>query len=91
MLYLLSKHSFSLDLKGCSSSSYKCANGKCVSKINPECDGIKDCFDGSDELRCGEHTNLANSVFHSCTDLNKEDSHLVVLPLRLWHQAQEAY
>ncbi|KAM7390504.1 hypothetical protein PAMA_008589 [Pampus argenteus] len=40
-------------LKGCSSSSYKCANGKCVSKVNPECDGVKDCFDGSDELRCG--------------------------------------
>ncbi|XP_022050813.2 suppressor of tumorigenicity 14 protein homolog isoform X1 [Acanthochromis polyacanthus] len=40
-------------LKGCSSSSYKCANGKCVSKVNPECDGVKDCYDGSDELRCG--------------------------------------
>ncbi|CAB1341007.1 unnamed protein product, partial [Coregonus sp. 'balchen'] len=26
--------------KGCSPSSYKCANGKCVNKINPECDGI---------------------------------------------------
>uniref|UniRef100_A0A8C8C085 Peptidase S1 domain-containing protein n=1 Tax=Oncorhynchus tshawytscha TaxID=74940 RepID=A0A8C8C085_ONCTS len=25
--------------KGCSPSSYKCANGKCVNKINPECDG----------------------------------------------------
>ncbi|KAF3836505.1 hypothetical protein F7725_029063 [Dissostichus mawsoni] len=39
--------------KGCSSSSYKCSNGKCVSKVNPECDGVKDCFDGSDEMRCG--------------------------------------
>ncbi|XP_029104584.1 suppressor of tumorigenicity 14 protein isoform X2 [Scleropages formosus] len=39
--------------KGCSPTSYKCANGKCVTKINPECDGIKDCVDGSDEMRCG--------------------------------------
>ncbi|XP_028824944.1 suppressor of tumorigenicity 14 protein isoform X1 [Denticeps clupeoides] len=38
--------------KGCSASSYKCANGKCVTKINPECDGVKDCKDGSDEMRC---------------------------------------
>lgn len=43
-----------LDVKGCSSSSYKCANGKCVSKVNPECDGVKDCYDSSDELRCGK-------------------------------------
>ncbi|KAJ8278171.1 hypothetical protein GJAV_G00084700 [Gymnothorax javanicus] len=39
--------------KGCLSSSYKCANGKCVNKVNPECDGVKDCGDGSDEIRCG--------------------------------------
>ncbi|XP_027025998.2 suppressor of tumorigenicity 14 protein homolog isoform X1 [Tachysurus fulvidraco] len=39
--------------KGCSPTSYKCANGKCIAKVNPECDGIKDCKDGSDEIRCG--------------------------------------
>ncbi|KAJ8279327.1 hypothetical protein COCON_G00063930 [Conger conger] len=39
--------------KGCSLSSYKCASGKCVNKVNPECDGVKDCGDGSDEERCG--------------------------------------
>lgn len=50
---IILRHSFCLDVKGCSSSSYKCANGKCVSKVNPECDGVKDCYDGSDELRCG--------------------------------------
>lgn len=46
--------SFCLDLKGCPASSYKCANGKCLSKTNPECDGVKDCFDSSDEQRCGK-------------------------------------
>ncbi|XP_053716301.1 suppressor of tumorigenicity 14 protein homolog [Synchiropus splendidus] len=39
-------------VKGCSPSSFKCSNGKCVSKANPECDWVKDCSDGSDELRC---------------------------------------
>ncbi|CAL8294422.1 unnamed protein product [Lota lota] len=43
----------SCDNKGCIPSSYKCANGKCVNKLNPECDGVKDCSDGSDEQRCG--------------------------------------
>lgn len=41
------------DVKSCSPSNYKCGNGKCVSKVNPECDGVKDCYDGSDERRCG--------------------------------------
>ncbi|XP_028664301.1 ST14 transmembrane serine protease matriptase a [Erpetoichthys calabaricus] len=36
----------------CSDATYKCKNGKCVSKKNPECDGVSDCSDGSDESNC---------------------------------------
>ncbi|XP_007894202.1 suppressor of tumorigenicity 14 protein homolog [Callorhinchus milii] len=36
----------------CTDYTYKCKNGKCISKKNPECDGEKDCADGSDEVNC---------------------------------------
>ncbi|KAI1893666.1 hypothetical protein AGOR_G00126050 [Albula goreensis] len=36
----------------CSDYTYRCKNGKCISKLNPECDGLPDCEDGSDELNC---------------------------------------
>ena len=38
----------------CTKHTYRCHNGLCVSKSNPECDGVKDCSDGSDEKNCGE-------------------------------------
>nr|XP_056714355.1 suppressor of tumorigenicity 14 protein homolog isoform X2 [Euleptes europaea] len=38
--------------KSCSQHAYKCLNGKCPMKINPECDGVRDCADGSDEMNC---------------------------------------
>ncbi|KAJ7402115.1 suppressor of tumorigenicity 14 protein-like protein [Pitangus sulphuratus] len=39
--------------KSCSPYAYKCLNGKCLLKPNPECDGKRDCADGSDEMNCG--------------------------------------
>ncbi|MEE6487204.1 hypothetical protein FKM82_014831 [Ascaphus truei] len=36
----------------CTPSTYKCSNRLCVSKPNPECDGIADCSNGSDEQNC---------------------------------------
>ncbi|XP_058706682.1 transmembrane protease serine 7-like [Poecile atricapillus] len=38
--------------KSCSPYAYKCLNGKCLLKPNPECDGKRDCTDGSDEMNC---------------------------------------
>lgn len=38
----------------CTELTYKCKNNKCISKVNPECDGTPDCEDGSDEENCGK-------------------------------------
>ncbi|XP_073333168.1 transmembrane protease serine 9 [Pagrus major] len=36
----------------CPDNTFTCDNGECVTKVNPECDFIPDCADGSDEARC---------------------------------------
>lgn len=36
----------------CGALNYRCADGSCVKKTNPECDSVKDCADGSDEQNC---------------------------------------
>lgn len=52
-LYRSSLCSFSLDTElPCNELTYKCKNNKCISKVNPECDGTNDCEDGSDEQDC---------------------------------------
>ncbi|XP_060934786.1 transmembrane protease serine 9 [Limanda limanda] len=39
-------------LARCPDNTFTCDNGECVTKLNPECDFIPDCADGSDEARC---------------------------------------
>ncbi|XP_063293289.1 suppressor of tumorigenicity 14 protein [Pelobates fuscus] len=39
----------------CTKLTYKCKNNQCITKTNPDCDGVKDCQDGSDE-----DTNMCN-------------------------------
>ncbi|CAL8308420.1 unnamed protein product [Lota lota] len=36
----------------CPDNTFTCDNGECVTKLNPECDFVSDCSDGSDEARC---------------------------------------
>ncbi|XP_038670656.1 suppressor of tumorigenicity 14 protein-like [Scyliorhinus canicula] len=36
----------------CTEFNYKCGDGSCVNKANAECDGTKDCEDGTDEANC---------------------------------------
>uniref|UniRef100_A0A8D3BSP9 Suppressor of tumorigenicity 14 protein-like n=1 Tax=Scophthalmus maximus TaxID=52904 RepID=A0A8D3BSP9_SCOMX len=47
-----SKCEKSLVLQQCSEFTYRCRNGRCISKLNPQCDGEQDCEDGSDEDDC---------------------------------------
>lgn len=44
----------------CTPYTYKCQNGQCINKVNPECDSVKDCPDGSDEAEatCSKWTHL---------------------------------
>lgn len=35
----------------CNEDEFQCKNGLCID-ANDRCNGIKDCYDGSDELKC---------------------------------------
>ncbi|XP_028671076.2 transmembrane protease serine 6 isoform X1 [Erpetoichthys calabaricus] len=40
------------DAVPCTPSTYRCADGSCIKKANPECDFVTDCHDYSDEKQC---------------------------------------
>ncbi|XP_065100608.1 transmembrane protease serine 9 [Paramisgurnus dabryanus] len=45
-------YSIGNDISKCPENTFTCENGECVTKLNPECDFISDCVDGSDEAYC---------------------------------------
>lgn len=48
-----------MNVVSCTKYTYRCQNGLCLSKGNPECDGKEDCSDGSDEKNCGKQGGCA--------------------------------
>ncbi|TRZ01440.1 hypothetical protein DNTS_023540, partial [Danionella cerebrum] len=52
------------DLSKCPESTFTCDSGECITKVNPECDYITDCVDGSDEAfcSCGTRTMTTNRI-----------------------------
>ncbi|KAI7791024.1 transmembrane protease serine 9 [Triplophysa rosa] len=52
------------DISKCPVNTFTCDNGECVTKLNPECDFISDCVDGSDEAycSCGTRPAMGNRV-----------------------------
>lgn len=53
---------------GCKEKEYQCENGRCVpaGPLGVVCDGVNDCGDGSDEMYCGELSNLTHISFIYC-------------------------
>ena len=39
-------------VQGCSINQFTCTNGPCV-PATARCNGVNECFDGSDEFNCG--------------------------------------
>lgn len=74
----------------CPDDTFTCDSGECITKLNPECDYISDCADGSDEARCGELFFLSH--IRLCVELiNHQPSpplFLSMFSLRLWDASQ---
>lgn len=49
---------------GCGAAEFRCKDGRCVG-YELQCNKVKDCSDGSDELDCGnyiKHTNIQFTI-----------------------------
>lgn len=56
--YILNKIPIHRHLAPCATHEFQCSNGLCIDSID-QCNGIKDCLDGSDEHRCDKCHNDA--------------------------------
>lgn len=74
-------------LQQCSEFTFRCRNGHCISKLNPECDGEPDCEDGSDEddcRTCSTRTHAHTNTPSWCTPLNL---YQCCFMFRVWDEA----
>lgn len=49
----------------CPENTFTCDNSECITKLNPECDFITDCVDGSDEAFCCKCHHLAIMSYYA--------------------------
>jgi len=72
----------------CSWNEYRCENGQCISQYR-RCDGIRDCYDGSDERYCATYT-TARATTRSVTTTRSLSDCKFYRSLS-WHNSESWY
>lgn len=62
------------------SGNFQCSSTSCVTKVNPECDGVQDCPNQADETNCSKAFTPKFSTFGVCVTLSDG-----CFGPRLWH------
>lgn len=52
------------------SGKFQCSSSSCVTKVNPECDGVQDCPNQADETNCSKGFLRKSGVFWVCVNLS---------------------
>lgn len=64
------------------SGNFRCSSTSCVTKVNPECDGVQDCPNQADETNCSKAFTCKFSQFWVCVNLSDGGC-----GPRLWHSS----